>query len=1549
MSSSNPPCVRDIRTRFRATDNCNNATTGISQRSPAPGRDLRIVFSIQDTEAPTFSALPNPSLLTSNGALCGVGVQGITTGPVAPNTPFTVAGLPFATPNNTQFDDNCSSDANIILDLLTIVETNPGDDCSNQITLTWRVTDECGKLSTAAQVYTFANDAAPTITPVAAPDFVDCGDSNLPGSGNVAVPTAMDNCGNLILNVIFANVNPAVPGLYYGDATPTPCVQNPLNGNLNGESTFQRAWTAVDNCGNVSATYFQLITITDTQAPNFSCPGNWNISTALGGDCPSTANVSLSESQVNPIMQGTPFTVAGQSFFAPSGITDDCGNVSLYVWNIAQTIDPCNSEFTITWRAVDDCGNYTECDQTFFVFDNTPPSMATLPGAVDQDISLTDPNGPCPGDFVGVNYDLNTMELYIEFMSGDIIGPYPMPTAVDDCSTVTVLPNVSQFPNNNCDFDLIIAYDYWDECFNFTVTPYIQTLSIHNDAKPEFLPGLDTDDVVYGCPNSAVPSDFFIIADQLYFNSVNGVQTVDCPKPGDWIEACGDGTLQLVSVVKDAGPVNLCNASFTLTWQVNNGCGESSDPFISKVDVNDNTAPSFSSFAADVQVTCYPDLLAYTNQLAFADNCSGNMVNLFITESTNGGAGCVSDPEIITRTYTIEDECGNSYAQDQIITLIDDEAPVFTNAPQNAFYTCIDDVPLANPANATAQSGANCSDIATVTVTDVFLGGAGCPGDPIDIHREFTATDACGNQTVYTQEITVVDNIAPDASACANLDDTFECAGPAANEAAADAWDAANITALENCATDNCASSVTVTSDYDYNNFSVTCGSAGSITVTYTITDDCGNFTTQSATFTIEDTTNPSWTTPPANMTVECDGLGNSSQFGTWINSFGGAAASDDCGTVVIAPLPDSVSTNNCGGEITYYVTFFAIDECNNSISQQATFTIEDTTAPAIWHQAQDYDAECDMNNQGGSSLQVWLDLHGGASAHDDCSGVTWTYNLIGQVPGCGNTGGYIYEFTATDGCGNSATTSATFSYVDTQDPILVTPASNDQVDCGPNGFQPALNAWIANNGGMVAQDMCGSVTYTNSLLSSTSGCGNTGTYTYEFTATDECGMSVSSSATFTVVDTQGPVLSGVPASTSQSCELPLPAVPNVTADDCDTNPITVTYSQTITPVNANTTVETVTRTWTAQDNCGNVTTESQTITIFDNVHPVILNCPTGIGPVNTNGATCATVTWPQVGVADNCTVTSFTSNIQPGTCLPVGIHTVTYSATDAGGNGSSCSFDVEVVDNQSYCPVPDNGAMFYIHRFVFNGVTNTSGNNGGYADFSAISSTANAGGDLVMTFIPGSASGFNFPAYWSVFVDFNEDGDYTDAGELIFQRRGNGPFIWRVMLPGNIPAGAYSMRVYMHRYHFPQPCDDHQGLGEAEDYTLNIVPSPTRVAPTNELMEEQTRDLEVFAFENNLELEEMDAQSVSPDVNLYPNPTANWLYIDLADYSSENGEVSIFDSKGMTVMRIPFNANESQTLEINVASLPTGMYYARIMNGQKAITKNFAIDKLRP
>ena len=51
--------------------------------------------------------------------------------------------------------------------------------------------------------------------------------------------------------------------------------------------------------------------------------------------------------------------------------------------------------------------------------------------------------------------------------------------------------------------------------------------------------------------------------------------------------------------------------------------------------------------------------------------------------------------------------------------------------------------------------------------------------------------------------------------------------------------------------------------------------SYGSATVIFTATDDCGNSSTTSATFTIEDTTPPTIDTAASDQTVQCDGLGN--------------------------------------------------------------------------------------------------------------------------------------------------------------------------------------------------------------------------------------------------------------------------------------------------------------------------------------------------------------------------------------------------------------------------------------------------------------------------------------------------------------------------------------------------------------------------------------------------------------------------------------------------------------------------------------------------
>jgi hypothetical protein len=66
---------------------------------------------------------------------------------------------------------------------------------------------------------------------------------------------------------------------------------------------------------------------------------------------------------------------------------------------------------------------------------------------------------------------------------------------------------------------------------------------------------------------------------------------------------------------------------------------------------------------------------------------------------------------------------------------------------------------------------------------------------------------------------------------------------------------------------------------------------------------------------------------------------------------------------------------------------------------------------------------------------------------------------------------------------------------------------------------------------------------------------------------------------------------------------------------------------------------------------------------------------------VNTCGSI---ITWTAPTASDNCAVTSFTSTHESGDTFLVGTTTVTYTALDAAGNSSTCSFTVTVNDTQA-------------------------------------------------------------------------------------------------------------------------------------------------------------------------------------------------------------------------------------------------------------------------
>ena len=120
--------------------------------------------------------------------------------------------------------------------------------------------------------------------------------------------------------------------------------------------------------------------------------------------------------------------------------------------------------------------------------------------------------------------------------------------------------------------------------------------------------------------------------------------------------------------------------------------------------------------------------------------------------------------------------------------------------------------------------------------------------------------------------------------------------------------------------------------------------------------------------------------------------------------------------------------------------------------------------------------------------------------------------------------------------------------------------------------------------------------------------------------------------------------------------------------------------------------VGTTTVTYTATDASGNTVSTSFTVTVRDNVPPVIV-CPENISLTVEFGVTNLVVNYQSVTATDNCTDTTIqqTAGLASGSSFPVGTTTNNFIVTDASGNTSTCSFDIIVEalpDNKPQPPV---------------------------------------------------------------------------------------------------------------------------------------------------------------------------------------------------------------------------------------------------------------------
>lgn len=139
-----------------------------------------------------------------------------------------------------------------------------------------------------------------------------------------------------------------------------------------------------------------------------------------------------------------------------------------------------------------------------------------------------------------------------------------------------------------------------------------------------------------------------------------------------------------------------------------------------------------------------------------------------------------------------------------------------------------------------------------------------------------------------------------------------------------------------------------------------------------------------------------------------------------------------------------------------------------------------------------------------------------------------------------------------------------------------------------------------------------------------------------------------------------------------------------------------------------------------------------------------------------------------------------------------------------------------------TYCATSGNTDYEYISKVVFGSISNSSGDNNGYGDYTSKSTNVTAGSSYTITLTPGFY-GYSYAEYWTVYIDFNQNGLFTDAGERFSIGGSYGSISKSIAIPKTAKNGSTRMRIQMHYGSaLTNPCGNFSD-GEAEDYSVNI------------------------------------------------------------------------------------------------------------------------------
>lgn len=815
-------------------------------------------------------------------------------------------------------------------------------------------------------------------------------------------------------------------------------------------------------------------------------------------------------------------------------------------------VDKAKATILRTYIVTDKCGNYAETSYTITIKDTVAPSF-TRPVDV-------------------VLYTDSTCSVDITVAStGDVTDE------ADNCSTgldATYADVVTASATCANEYTIERTWSLVDECGN-AAEDQVQTITVKDTIHPWFIE-LPKDTVAY-CDdeNLDMIRDFFT-------NPANYSFTDNCTAP--------TLTISLDSID------TLCNNKTTIEYykfELEDACGLTTTKY-ANIYTKDTVAPVLTQPWFDV--TLYDcagsDSLysAWKNGIHVMDHCTDSAW-LYSYDSIRTPGCELVYTEVGTWVFT--DGCNYADAT-STFKIIDLESPYFVVEPEvNVTVECdghgnLDTlrnwfrrVRVADDCDPNVTLNLYYEDIAgslhpwdTTTIVDAaghlagFL-GTGCNGyykitwEAIDCSGNGSFTDDNPTTTVEFFRITdsrgpVFEVPAPDTVDCANWETelaTWLTVAPAGDSCAQTTF----------AVTNNAADQQFYSGCYNYNR-----NVYGTKYVTFTATDACGNATSHTSSFTVNDndapvvaftsgTSMPDWEVSydPSNCTVAAvmpstvtwliDTVGSHTD--TLAHFLAahpelGIASITDCsfpiGVLSVRRIayPTVVTDNGC--KKTFRIAYVIKDHCGNKADTlYQNFIIGDTTKP----QGNDFSSgnvyvasNCDITTPTYTTVSE-LNAHGANITDCPADGTLTVSTPVvaesGNLATCDST---VYKtYTITDACGNSSTVTDTIYIKDTIKPVISVNMTSDIVykdaDCVLTTDTAARYAalldyttYAAHNWTMTISD-CSSFTITRTSQNFTEADCPELTYLTTYTVTDGCNNTNTFVDTMYIKDSVKPVV----------------------------------------------------------------------------------------------------------------------------------------------------------------------------------------------------------------------------------------------------------------------------------------------------------------------------------------------------------------------------------------------------------------------------------------